>query len=824
MKTKLVLLLGLLYSLPTFAQTDGWYLYTKASEITKIVPDEVNSDELHLATDIGYIKYNTSANTVTDFCNLTSQNPAIGKVKDVAQDPTSDNLAFALVDGIAIYNGINVTIYNYDNSDLSIGEFTNQFLFLELEYAKDGSLYIFKEDAFGYQKFDNGAFESEQVTSFRPKDIIENIAGTKTYFAGDVNGLWELEKATDTWTNYTSSNSDLISNFVLSLAVDSNDLLYVGGFQGINTLSDDGVWNTYQELDPINAFPYQAHSISVNESTGHLVVSTSAPSTYYFGLSIVDLNTNTWTNYREDDTNCLNENVYTATVFGGDGKVYAAPIIFSSIPDIGKLVQFTPSSETCINANINYLNAPVAVNSNVVTDFAIREKTNGNFEIGFTRSFDLHAVEIDPMTFNGSFPTPITLTPSAGDFLFSIINDNNHFIVEANEGWLFIDENNAITTFNHSIPDYLAIVTKKSAIYNSENGIINIVHKGFDASFNYRAYKTQCNTLIGTCAPSEEIFTTDRDLSQNVLFGTSEATSSDNIYAVGISLDTSVDDNFNNDRRNSNALYTEESWNKNTNGNSVAKGYVLSDILFPNSDPLIIRTSSESISTVLLLSDNTTIRTLTENDTSNELISRDFSIDQDNNGEPDEIINSFVTITYAYGDLGTPVLFSLVKNSNGTHIIYSVLSTDETGDLIMENVLEQQGPVSNNLTIRKTLVIEETPAPNSRFQNNNTATIAILTNYGLLLKTDLDLSQLTLSDNNINLSENNFTFFPNPTKDLVNIGNDSINKILVFDANGRLVFETNKTSFSMKHLEVGVYFVKVESTDGQIINGKVIKR
>lgn len=830
MKTKLLLLLTFLCSINTFSQTDGWYLYTKVSEITKILPDDVNSDELHLATDIGYIKYNTSTNSVTDFLNFTSQDPAIGKVKSLALDPTSTNIAFTLIDGIGIYDGSSVTTYSYDNSNLTIGESTSAFLFLQVEYAKDGSLYVYKEDVLGYQIFNNGVFEIEEVTSFRPQDIIENNSGTKAYFAGDNNGVWELEKGTMIWTNHTSSNSGLISNFVFSFHVDSNDLLYIGGVQGLNTLSSSGDWNTYQDLDPINAFPYQVHDISINETTGDLVINTSNPSTYYYGLSIVDLDTNLWTNYREDGTNCLDVNVYTATAFGGDGMVYAAPIIFSSIPDIGKLVKFTPSTEDCSDVDINYLNAPVAVNSNVITDFGIREKSNGNIEIGYLRTFDFHTAEINPATFNGTFPAATTLTPTPGDYQFSVNSDNSYFILENNEGWLFLDENNTITTFNHNIPNYLAFITKKAANYNSDNGIINLVHKGFDASFNYRMYKTQCDTSNGTCAPSEEIFTTNRDLTKNILFGVSEAQTSDEIHSVAINEGetTGFDVNNTNQNLNSDVFLSHELWNKNTNGNAIVKSQTLLDILLPNKDPFIVRTNSNVISTVLLLSDSKTLRTLTENETSNEIITKDFNIDQDNNGEPDKIINSFVTTTYVYSEAGDPVLVSLIKNSTGTHIIYSVLSVDNSGDLIMGNVLEQQGVVSNNesdnLTVNKILVVEENAQSGSRFQNNtNTATMAMLTNYGLLLKTDLDLSQITLTDEEVKLNGEQVVLFPNPSTDIVSFSNKQIDSATVYDLNGRLVLTARDNTFSVKSLSSGVYLVKAKLENGSEITRKLIK-
>ena len=93
MKLLLSLALFLYFSISITAQTDGWYLYTKASEITKIIPDDVNTNELHLATDIGYIRYNTASSNVTNVLNITSQNPAIGNVKDIALDPTSGDIA-----------------------------------------------------------------------------------------------------------------------------------------------------------------------------------------------------------------------------------------------------------------------------------------------------------------------------------------------------------------------------------------------------------------------------------------------------------------------------------------------------------------------------------------------------------------------------------------------------------------------------------------------------------------------------------------------------------------------------------------------------------
>ncbi|BAO75528.1 T9SS type A sorting domain-containing protein [Winogradskyella sp. PG-2] len=811
MKRKCIILLGLLYSFTALAQTDGWYLYTKASNIIKIVPDDVNSDELHLATDIGYIKYNTTAGTVTDFLNLTTQDPAIGRVHDVALDPTSNDIAFALPDGIGVYDGSGVTVYNYENSNLSIGEFTNPFFILELEYAKDGSLYIFKEDAFGYQKFNNGSFEVEEVTAFRTKDIVENNAGTKVYFAGSNNGLWELEKATDIWTNYTSSNSDLANDFTISLQVDANDLLYIGGFQGLNTLSSAGAWNTYQAPDPINGFPYQVHDISINETNGNLVVNTSAPSTYFYGLSIVDLSTNTWVNYREDDMNCLNENLYTATAFGGDGKVYAAPTIFSSIPDIGKLVEFTPSTETCTNANINYLNAPVAVNSNVVGDFSIRKKENGNLDIGFTRTFDFHYTEINPLNFNGAFSTATTLTPSPGNFIGNVISDNDQFIIDTNTGWIVYNESDDITTVNHNLPDYLSIITKKANVGNSDNGILTLVHKGFDAAFNYRVYKTQCDFQNGLCSTSEEIFTNDRDFTQDVNFGCVEDIANDQIMTVGVKTNSSGE-----------VKRTKESWVRSLN-NTPLTIWEEDHPIYPLLDVITIAAAvalgEESSGYV---NDENTIQLRTENINSSEINVTDVTLDLDNDNIEDEIIRT--TRTELNVDEATNIVYVLLVaigdrsqlrvnqfrgiNDEAERLDFSSLS--ENNDILDARL----NTFPKDLFVKKFEIIQYT---------SSEVLMALFTNYGLLIKSGISVSQFTLNNNEISSNSDKVLVFPNPTKGMVNIGDESINRVMVYDINGREVLRTDKSVFSLKHLENGIYLIKAKNSIGRIINRKIIK-
>ncbi len=811
MKTKLLVLSLLLFSFSSTAQTNDWHLFTKASEITKIEPDDVNADELHLATDVGYIKFNSTTNLVTDFLNLTSQDPAIGSVKDIALDPTSNDVAMTLKDGIAIYNGSSVTNYNYTNSGLTIGEGTNQFQFLQVEYAKDGSLYIFKEDDFGYQKLNNGVFDTETVTTFKPQDIVENNAGTRVYFAGSNNGLWELEKATTTFTNYTSSNSDLIYNVLNSLYVDNSDLLHVGGFQGLNTMSGAGDWNTYQQLDPVNGvFYYPVYDISMNNTTGDLVIRTSKPNVSYFGLSLVELTTNTWTNYRMDGANCLDQNVFTASCFGGNGMVYAAPQIFSPISDIGKFIEFMPSTESCTSLDINYLNAPLALNSNVVSDFNIREKVNGNLEIGFTRSKDLHLVDLNPTTFNGVFPNATTLTPSPGDFVGSVISDNDFFLVDIDGGWVFIDDGNNMTTFSHNIPDYLAINTQKASAFNSGNGLINILHKGFDASYNYRVYKTQCDTSTSTCLASEEIFTNDRDLGQNILLSAAEDLITNEVVAVAVKTDGS-----------GNVKRTKEKWSSVLNDASIPI-WDETHPIYPILDALtVVLSLRKSIS--LFVEDINTIQSRSEDLNTGDSEITNTTFDENNDGNLDEIQS--VNSTVITDDEAYDIAFALIAvSSQGNRgIILAAMNSNgvfdernSSNNQRLNNLAgaEIDNNLPNDLIVQKFELTQYSPTE---------ALMVILTNYGILVKSGVDISGLSLKIEDHSLEDSTTSLYPNPSNDMASFLNGSIGTIEVYDMNGRNVLNSVGNSISVKNLSNGIYIVKGKTSENISVNRKLIK-
>ncbi|MFC0603464.1 T9SS type A sorting domain-containing protein [Winogradskyella pulchriflava] len=813
MKTKLLTLFVLFCLISVYSQTDGWRVFSKATEITKIVPDDVNANEMHLATDFGYIKYNTATNTVVDYLNLTSQTPAIGTVKDIALDPTSNNIALTLKDGIAIYDGLSVSYYNYNNSDLTIGELTSQFYYLQVDYAINGSLYIYKKDAFGYQKFSGGIFDAEMTTAFRPQDIVENNCGTKAYFAGDNNGLWELDKTTDTWTNFTSSNSNLFQNFLTSLAMDNSDNLYIGHYQGLSKFEPDQNITNCNATSPIPVF-----DININPINGVLLVTNSQTSSAsIFGLSLVDFNICSWVNYREDGINCLNENVINACNYDSSGAIYAAPTNFS---DPGKVIHFNPGN-FCTPLDIDYIDVPEPMNTFNTGDFAIRQKTTGEIEVGIIKSDKVHMLEFE-LGVGNNYTGYITVDTAENSW--SITSDNDYFVVETNTGWSFINGNNSINSFAHGLPNHLAYVSKKTSVGESDNGIIAIMHKGFDAAYNYLVYQTICDLPNSTCSTPQEILNNDRDLSQDTSYGGRATNLSGlqvpNLRALAISSALPPDTG-----KVINIVPDENSNAPSSFAVSIDPSFV------PVSDPVAMHIPNNSDDNFSFLVANKTTQELlhvTLDENGNDVF-HPIAIDENNDGNNDEIgtTESFV-ITSEEGEVvgnAFVIMFAyfstsgrgLTSNTSRSMRIYAVSpDTSNSSFLMVEEINSAMldNDLPKDLSISKALFKQYSPTE---------GLFTLLTNYGILVKTGVDISQLTLSDNDFEPNGGNITLFPNPSSDIVSFSNDQIDSAMVYDLNGRLILTASENTFSVKNLNTGIYTVKAKLNNGLFVVRKLIK-
>jgi hypothetical protein len=73
-----------------------------------------------------------------------------------------------------------------------------------------------------------------------------------------------------------------------------------------------------------------------------------------------------------------------------------------------------------------------------------------------------------------------------------------------------------------------------------------------------------------------------------------------------------------------------------------------------------------------------------------------------------------------------------------------------------------------------------------------------------------DLDAIGVIHNNLSIQEHqiNYSAFPNPADDIINVNGFNQDKIYIFDAFGLLVKEFNGASTSVQNLASGLYFIR----------------
>ena len=107
------------------------------------------------------------------------------------------------------------------------------------------------------------------------------------------------------------------------------------------------------------------------------------------------------------------------------------------------------------------------------------------------------------------------------------------------------------------------------------------------------------------------------------------------------------------------------------------------------------------------------------------------------------------------------------------------------------------------------------------YNSTDYATI-LMTNYGILIKSSIDYSFLTLGvdDPEINSS---VILYPNPSRDYVSFSDNTISNIEIYNMQGKMVKESKSNTISVRTLSNGLYVVKgVKTTGGEIVK-KLIK-
>ncbi|MAZ26217.1 MAG: hypothetical protein CL868_03950 [Cytophagaceae bacterium] len=84
---------------------------------------------------------------------------------------------------------------------------------------------------------------------------------------------------------------------------------------------------------------------------------------------------------------------------------------------------------------------------------------------------------------------------------------------------------------------------------------------------------------------------------------------------------------------------------------------------------------------------------------------------------------------------------------------------------------------------------------------------------------------LSVDDITVDNFENDFTIYPNPTSDVLNINiqNQNIEKIILYDISGKKLRVYNISSIDIKEFRTGLYIIKIHTKAKKVLTSKVIK-
>lgn len=813
----------------TLSQTNGWFQYAMLQSINQIVKD--GSDNLHLATDIGYIKYNTTTQSVVNFFNLTSQATPVGKLNSVAVNSTNGNIALAypLQGGIAIHNGTTITNYDSFNSDL--GEYDDPKLF----YASDGTLYIYNFK--NYQTFKDGVFSTIKTMASNIRDIVENNDGTKIFFATSSNGLFELTLATENMVNYTVGNSSIVSDWLHDLFVDANDVLHIGTIAGLSTLTNTGTWTEYKQQIPNSSSFYEVFSVDKN-TNGDVLLSHYGPN-YSRGYSILDTSNSQWTTYDDMSTSFCN----SGNLFGFNHILYVGNDVYTDIGKSNKLASLTPGNTGCTFHDLNYLGIEEPFSNNVYS-ITIDKNASDNtmLDIGYVDSqyfgWIYKHLTIPMDGFNGTFPTPQTVfnkTQKSWLHQKSTLTGENRFISSDSEGlWIQNSGGGSPTFIAHgqtgfTLESITRVATRNTTgDTNAADNKIQLVIEGNNSSFQKQVFKTECDFNTNSCTAFEEIFT-DRDYNEGLKYECSDQIVPGEVTCISMS------------KKDGNTQFTRAKWDVQVGGQPTIEFNDDISTLNPNlfgsvrfldlDNPNLNATDTYNPSPCFTQdtpNDNDTEYKCRGLDMNNNVVYADTELDSNNDNAGEKSIKRN---TIKDEDLSKTLQFIM-----GTFL---VASSDPN---FSNNVRKQfryaiaaRNPSSrnNNTFTFKSVTDSElnnlpkdftvTPPVNDYFCGNNLYAVVLNTNYGILIKPKVDFTNVTLSTEDETITDALLFLYPNPSNETVSIKGVETKSITLYNVSGKRVLYSDKSNFQIRELANGIYFAKIVTTENHIVYRKLVK-
>ncbi|TVZ56164.1 putative secreted protein (Por secretion system target) [Lutibacter sp. Hel_I_33_5] len=808
-----------------FSQTNGWYQYSQPKKIYDMKYDSVGN--LHCGTDMGYVKLDNTLKVV-DFKNLTSQTFPVGKLEQIAINSSNNNLLYAITDRKNILE-INLTTneIKYPLFNETLEDFTNNnFDHTKIYWAKNGTLYIFGGSKKFYQTLENGVLSAKKDIDFIPTSIIENKDGTKVYFASATKGLWVLDFANDSWVNYTKDNSGLNNNGLTDLGLDANDVLYITSYGGLCSLNN-GVFTKYEKLQPNSTLNYPCFQVDIHPNNNEVVVRTSTNnSASHQGFTRIELANNTWSIFKQDDTNCVNKNTMDHSIYNADGSKILAIESFQGF-NLAKNMVFDYKNNTCSEIDFNYLDAE---NINSYSNFNTRPgKASGTIDVGFTnnKGFNILNVHIAPhqqQFANLTLPIPNPVST----FQYDVLTHKDKFLVTNNKKEIQkVDKDNSVTTIENFNAGSL-IKTKKGGFSITEKA--QFVYSEFVGSDRKIFYK-ECDFSENTCSESTEMFANDRNLTSNVTFSCQETSDTELVCGV-----------IKKNNSGENAIKIIKLDKATRNGTPVLETLIseivtniVRDIAFLDD------TRSDGVNNpkAHIISDNGE-RIASISQTSNEPVKFFYSADKNKDGEVDSLeevddkwvddeiyddagvfFNSIVGIFRIHDDnLASNDALKHLRKRFGHYLAHEdgtvgnrIKNSNADEVLKTKNIT---GSEFNNLPsdfkIYKMVVIGYSNYKYATFMN---------TNYGLLFKPEIDYNSI-LNIEVEQLLTSKVSVHPNPTRNRVIISGVEVGELSLLDLNGRKIRVSKAKNLDISGVSKGVYLVHIKTKNNKNISKKII--
>lgn len=182
----------------------------------------------------GVFKYENNTFTIYDSLNSALLS---NWISDIAID-NDNNKWFASISSLIKYDGTNWTFYKTDSlSNLP-------FLIIScIEIDKNHIKWL--GTTRGLIKYDNITWKVNQFPNYGLNDRIDNLAFDKSnniwVGTGYINGKGVFKFDGDTWTNFNTSNSEILDNNVISLGIDKYDNVWIGTYgSGLSVYREGG--------------------------------------------------------------------------------------------------------------------------------------------------------------------------------------------------------------------------------------------------------------------------------------------------------------------------------------------------------------------------------------------------------------------------------------------------------------------------------------------------------------------------------------------------------------------------------------------------------